>query len=138
TGPGGEDTGSEPHGGTIRGPPHPRGRERRDDSLRCSPQDDVNTHEPALIGEGLLLGRNNAMDVTNDSDTDTRYTVKNGSGSGMGGHHSFPFQPADTTQWKVLAKRTTDHVDTPGAKGPWIVYFYVNDQGFVANATSDN
>jgi hypothetical protein len=78
------------------------------------------------------------MDVTNDGDTDTRYTVKNGSGSGMGGHHSFPFRGADTAQWTVLAAGATDHVDTPGAKGPWVVYFYVNDQGFVADATSDN
>jgi len=78
------------------------------------------------------------MDITNDGGTDTRYTVKNGSGSGMGGHHSFPFRLADTAQWKVLAAGATDHVDTPGSRGPWVVYFYVNDQGFVADATSDN
>ena len=99
----------------------------------------LNTPQPALIGEGLLLGRNIAMDVTNDSGSDTRYTVKGGSGSGMGGHHhSFPFGPADTDQWKVLAAGATDHLDTPASKGPWLVYFYVEGEGFVADASSDN
>jgi hypothetical protein len=98
----------------------------------------LNTPQPALIGEGLLLGRNIAMDITNDSGGDTRYTVKNGSGSGMGGHHSFPFRPEDTVDWKVLAAGATDHLDIPASKGPWLVYFYVNGQGFVADATSDN
>lgn len=78
------------------------------------------------------------MDITNDSGTDTRYTVKSGSGSGMGGHHSFPFREEDTAQWNVLAAGATDHLDTASSKGPWTIYFFVNGQGFVADATSDN
>ena len=78
------------------------------------------------------------MDVTNDGNTDTRYTVKGGGGSGMGGHHSFPFRPEDTLDWKVLAAGATDHLDLPTSKGPWLVYFYVNGHGLVADATADN
>jgi hypothetical protein len=79
------------------------------------------------------------MDITNDGSTDTRYTVKSGSGSGMGGHHhSFPFRQEEIAQWKVLAAGATDHLDTAPSTGPWIIYFFVNDQGYAADATSDN
>jgi hypothetical protein len=78
------------------------------------------------------------MDISNDGSSDTRYTVKDGSGSGMGGHHSFPFRQADTANWKVLAAGATDHLDTASSTGPWIIYFFTNGQGFVANATSNN
>jgi hypothetical protein len=78
------------------------------------------------------------MDITNDSGTDTRYTVKNGSGSGMGGHHSIPLRLEDTAQWRVLAAGATDHLDTAPSQGPWTVCFFMDGQGYVADATSDN
>ncbi|HYX24916.1 MAG TPA: hypothetical protein VFC23_12235 [Thermoanaerobaculia bacterium] len=76
------------------------------------------------------------MDIVNDTDTNTKYTVKNSSGSGMG-PHPFPFRPEDTDKWEVLAPGATVH-HTPASKGPWKVYFFVNGRGFAAEASSDN
>ncbi len=78
------------------------------------------------------------MDITNDTDTNTRYTVKNSSGSGMGPHNrSFPFRPEETAAWKELAAGSTVR-HNPASKGPWKVYFFVDGHGVTAEASSDN
>jgi hypothetical protein len=77
------------------------------------------------------------MDITNDTDTNTKYTVKNSSGSGAGPHKDPVFRPEDTVNWKELAAGSTVH-HKPASKGPWKVYFYVAGQSLAAEASSDN
>lgn len=77
------------------------------------------------------------MDIANDTDTNTKYTVKNSSGSGMAPHGPFPFRPEETEKWPVLEAGTA--VPYPlHPKESCVVYFFVNGQGFTAVAGSDN
>ncbi|HEX4964096.1 MAG TPA: hypothetical protein VF173_24940 [Thermoanaerobaculia bacterium] len=78
------------------------------------------------------------MDITNDSSTDTKYTVRPSPGTGMGHDHPFPFPPEETAHWEVLAAGATAHCQPPSKKGPWMVYFYVNGRGVSVEASSDN
>jgi hypothetical protein len=78
------------------------------------------------------------MDISNDSGTDTRYTVKPSSGSGMAPHdHCHPFLPEEIAEWpSIPAGSAIQH--TPDSPGPWQVCFFVAGQGVVAEAKSDD
>ena len=74
------------------------------------------------------------MDIANDTDTNTKYTVKNSSGSGMAPH--FP-GPAEAEKWPVLAAGAVAKYSLH-PKESCVVYFFVDGQGFTAVANSDD
>jgi len=78
------------------------------------------------------------MEISNNTDQDTRYRVTGTGGSGAGPHDPhFPFKREDTVNWKELAAGSIVR-HKPASKGPWKVYFYVAGQGLATEASSDN
>lgn len=75
------------------------------------------------------------MDVSNDTPYDVRYKVAGG-GAPIGPHGKF-IPAEDTSQWPVIAAGAVVNLRLT-TKGPWRVYFCVNGEGFIADASSDN
>jgi hypothetical protein len=79
------------------------------------------------------------MDITNETGTDTRYTVKRSGGSGMAPHHRhFPFRSEEAVHWEILPPGSVVVRHASESRGPWQVYFFVEGQGVTAEARSDN
>jgi len=75
------------------------------------------------------------MDISNDTSQDVQYKVSGG-GTPVGPHGRF-VPSEDTSHWPVIAAKTV--VSLPmTSKGPWRVYFVVNGEGFLADASADN
>ena len=75
------------------------------------------------------------MDVSNDTPLDAKYKVSGG-GTPVGPHGRF-IPSEETSRWPVIAAGSVVTVSVT-TKGPWQVYFCVNDEGYAASSSSDN
>ena len=75
------------------------------------------------------------MEVTNTTDQDVKYKVTGGTqGSGM--NPPKPFDVEEALSWPTLpAGGRVLH--KPKSPGPWTVFFFVQDQGFVKKVHPD-
>jgi len=75
------------------------------------------------------------MDISNDTPQDVKYKVSGG-GSPVGPHGRFILSE-DTSDWAVLGAGKVVSL-TMSSKGPWRICFAIDEEGFIAESTSDN